>query len=135
GLERAWRQVLRRVSRPEAVAIAAHRDEPLDAAFAYEVVELGALAIRRADVAAAHGRVARDGPGRFGDAGGQVLRVHAPVERSVRRAPDLPCRLRRRERALEPCLLLFPQHRERGLVATEIGDGRFAEGDRVGWLS
>src|SRR5206468_11892954 len=65
GLEGARWQLLRRITGPEAVAIAAHSDEAVDAACADEGVELGALMVGRADVATAHGRVARVGPRLF----------------------------------------------------------------------
>src|SRR5262249_43555354 len=93
GLEGPGRKGLCRVPGPEAVTVPRDRDEPLDPLVADEVVQLGALAIARADVAAAaKAGIARSRPRGLCQTRGQVLRAGPPIERAVRGSPDLPRR-------------------------------------------
>src|SRR4029453_2480489 len=87
-LERLRRERFSRVAGPEAVPVAGDDGEARDAGVAHEVVDLAALDVGVAEVAAPHVRE----PARPGhrQAGGQVLRIGAPVERAQGVAPYLP---------------------------------------------
>src|SRR5262249_60563974 len=88
-LERARGQGLRRKAGPEAVPVAGHGRKARDAGVAHEVVDLGALDVRTAVIAAAEARISRTRP-RFHELYRHVLWIDAPVERAGRVAPDLP---------------------------------------------
>src|SRR5262249_7382853 len=122
GLERRRRQRLRGQARPETVPVAGHGDETGEPAVAYGIVDLGALAVRGAVVAAtAEARVALARPARA-CAGGQVLGIRAPVQRALRVPPDLPGRPRRGQPLQEPGLLLGAEDGLRRLMPAEVGD-------------
>src|SRR6185312_5484028 len=107
--ERLRRQRFRRIAGPEAVSITRYGDETFDALIAHEVVQLRALGIDAAEIAAAKTGVPRTGPGFGGEPWRKVLRIGAEVERTVRRRPYFPGCFRCRERPLEPRLLLATQ--------------------------
>src|SRR5690348_17153792 len=132
-LEGLRRQRFRRIACPETVSIARYCDETFDALIAHEVVQLRALGINAPKIAATKTGIARTGP-RFGEPCRKVLRISTPVERTVRRRPYLPGRLRCRECALEPRLLFATQQRDGGFVLAEIRYLRVSERDRIGWL-
>ena len=88
--ERLGRQSLRRKSCPKAVAIAGHRGKSGNPVVADEVVNLAALNVGTAVIAAAEPGIGRSRPG-LGQARRQVLWVGSHVECSRGVAPDFPC--------------------------------------------
>src|SRR5205085_11723806 len=96
--------------------VAGQSDEAGDPAVAHGIVNLGALAVRGAVVAAAtEAGVTLAGPA-CADSGRQVLRIRTPVERALRIPPHLPRRAGRGEPLEEPGLLLCAENGLRRLV-------------------
>src|SRR4030095_2238189 len=75
GLEGQERKALCRVPGPEAVPVPRNRDEPLDPLVADELVQLGALAITRAQVSRDKRGITRSRPCGLCQTPGQVLRI------------------------------------------------------------
>src|SRR6185312_7341052 len=128
-IELAGRKLRSRVSRPEAVAVARYDGEARDLRVAHQMVDLGALRVRCAEVTPAEGSVRVRGPGLLGETAGQVLRVGALIERSERVAPDFPRRRGALELGLEPRLLLRPEDRLRRRAPLRVFDMRSVEPD------
>src|SRR5690242_18348846 len=93
------------VAGPEAVTVARDDRKPGDLRVADQLVDLVALGPGAAMVAAADVRKRTGRPRRLRQAGGQVLRVGAPLERTERVPPDLPRRRRALQLVLQPGLL------------------------------
>src|SRR4051812_2926181 len=132
-LECARRQRFGGIAGPETVPIARYGDEPFDPPVTHEVVQLRALGVHASEIAAARTGVTRARPG-FGEPRRKVLRIGTPIERAVRGSPNLPGRLRRRERPLEPRLLFATEQRHRGFVLAKVRHLRVAERNRIGRL-
>src|SRR3954469_2554252 len=94
------------VAGPEAVTVARHDRKPGDLCIADELVDFAALGPRAAMIAAAEIRERTGWPRRLRQAGDQILRVGARLERAERVSPDLPRRRRALQLVLEPGLLL-----------------------------
>src|SRR5262245_21316493 len=93
------------VAGPEAVKVARDDRKPGDLRVPNQLVDLAALGKGAAVIAAAQIRERTDRPRLLRQAGGQILRVGARLERALRVPPDLPRRRRALQLVLEPGLL------------------------------
>src|SRR5678816_1511890 len=94
------------VAGPEAVTVARDDRKPSDLCITDQIVDFAALGPRAAMIAAAKIRERTGRPRRLRQAGEQILRVGAPLERAERVPPDLPGCRRALQLVLEPGLLL-----------------------------
>src|SRR5688500_18396352 len=94
------------VAGPEAVTVARDDGKPRDLCVTDQIVDFAALGSCASMVASAKVRERIGRPRRLRQAGEQILRVGAPLERAERVSPDLPRRRRALQLVLEPGLLL-----------------------------
>jgi hypothetical protein len=135
-IELARRKFRRRISGPEAMAVARDNGEAGDLRVAHEIVDFSALCVGRAEIAPAQvcvGAVFR--PRLLGQTRGQVLRVGALIQRAQGIRPDFPRRCRALKLFFEPGLLLRPENRLRrmnGLNVIEVKvDAKDASGETM----
>ena len=126
GLELPRRKLRRRISRPEAVAVARDDRKAGDFRVADKVVDLATLHPGAAIIVRAG--IDETRRPRLGEqASGEVLRVDALVERPLRIAPDLPRRGRALQLILEPRLLLGAEDGLRRRILLRVRDARLPE--------
>src|SRR5206468_3144260 len=116
----------RRISRPEAVAVARDDRKAGDFRVADKVVDLATLHPGAAIIVGTG--IDETRRPRLGEqASGEVLRVDALVERALGIAPDLPRRGRALQLILEPRLLLCAEDRLRRRILLRVRDARLPE--------